>query len=151
MWKLEDLRGHEAYLDSNIIIYAFEAADATTLHGLGALFADIGSGATRARTSLITRAEVLVRPLRDKQDDLVRAYRELLSGTQDIAVQPVDAGIVDRAAALRAAHRALRLPDALHLATALLCECRYFLTSDKRLTATIPGVEILPLHQMRRG
>lgn len=148
MWKVEDLRGHEAYLDSSIIIYAFETANATVLPALGALFADLGSGATRARTSLVTRAEVLVKPFRERQDDLVRAYRDILSGTQDIAVQPVDAAIVDRAAELRAAHRILRLPDALHLATAVLCECRYFLTSDKRLPKRIAGMEILPLHQL---
>lgn len=148
MWKIEDLRGHEAYLDSNVLIYALEAADSAMLRELRELFADIGAGVTLARTSLIARAEVLVKPLRNRQNDLVRAYRELLSGTQDIAVQPVDAAIVDRAAELRALHRGLRLPDALHLATALLCECRYFLTSDKRLPGNMAGMKILPLHQL---
>lgn len=147
MWKVEDLRGHETCLDSNIIIYAFETADPAVLSVLRALFADVKSGATRARTSLITRAEVLVKPLRAQQADFVRAYRELLSGTQAIAVQPVDAAIVDRAAELRATHRILRLPDALQLATAVLCECRSFLTSDKRMPKAIAGVQILSLHQ----
>lgn len=150
MWTLEDLRGQQIYLDSNVIIYAFETADPAMLRELRALFADIASGATRSRTSLITRAEVLVKPLRDRQDDLVRAYREFLSGTGDIAVQPIDAGIVDRAAELRARHRALRLPDALHLATAVLCECAYFLTSDARLPAGVAGLHVLPLQQLAR-
>ncbi len=73
---------------------------------------------------MITRAEVLVRPLRDKQDELAGVYRELLSGTHDIAVIPVDESIADQAAELRAGHQSLRLPDALHLATAVLCHCR---------------------------
>lgn len=149
MWRVEDLRGHETYLDSNILIYAFEAADPILMPGLVTFFADIGAGRTRVRTSLITRAEVLVKPLRERQLDLIDMYRQLLSGTQDIAVQPLDAAIVDRAAKLRAGHHALRLPDALHLATAILCECSCFLTVDQRLPANLAGVRILPLQQMQ--
>lgn len=148
MWRTEKLRGEEIYLDSNILIYAFEGAEAQRLPELRTIFSDIASGIVRARTSLIARAEVLVRPLRNKQQELVRLYREILSGRQDIAVQPVDAGIVDRAAALRAAHPVLRLPDALHLATAVLCDCRYFLTSDKRLPGNGLGIEVLLLHEI---
>lgn len=151
MWRAEKLRGEEIYLDSNILIYAFEGAEARSTPELRVIFSDITSGVVRARTSLITRAEVLVRPLRDKQEELVRLYREILSGRQDIAVQPVDAGIVDRAAELRAAHRLLRLPDALHLATAVLCDCRYFLTSDKRLAGSNLGIEVLMLHEMSQS
>lgn len=151
MWRVEDLRGHEAYLDSNVIIYAFEGAEPAALRSLRALFADLASGATGARTSLLTRAEVLVRPLRERQDELAAAYRELLSGTRDVAVQPIDAAVVDRAAALRASHHALHLPDALHLATAVLCRCRYFVTSDKRLPASVGSVTVMPLHLLSPG
>lgn len=151
MWRAEKLHGEEVYLDSNILIYAFEGAAAPHLPELRTIFSDIASGIVRARTSLITRAEVLVRPLRDKQDELVRLYRETLSGRQDIAVQPVDVGIVDRAAELRATHPILRLPDALHLATATLCDCRYFLTSDKRLHGSSLGIEVLLLQEMRQA
>lgn len=151
MWRAEKLRGQEVYLDSNIIIYAFEGMDATSLRGLKVIFSDLATGVTHARTSLITRAEVLVRPLRDKQDELVRVYSELLSGTKDITVQAVDVDIVDHAAALRARHDSLRLPDALHLATAIHCHCRYFLTSDRRLATSRTGIEALTLQEMDQG
>lgn len=148
MWKVDDLRGQTAYLDTNIFINAFEARDPVLQRALDGLFADIDTGITRACTSLITRVEVLVRPLREGQTGLVRTYREVLSGAFDIVVLPVAVDIIDCAAQLRAARRGLRLPDAIHLATAMLCSCRYFVTSDKRLTGRFSGVEVLQLHRL---
>lgn len=148
MWRVESLRGREVYLDSNIFIYAFESADHPALGGIRALLRDISNGTTHARTSLLTRAEVLVRPLREQQQDLAEFYRNLLSGTQPISVQPLDGAIVDRAAALRAVHGRLRLADALHLSTSLLCECDGLLTADKQLAAIDADIKVLPLHDM---
>lgn len=46
----------------------------------------------------------------------------------------VDAGIAERAAAIRASSQH-RTPDAIHLATALTCRADLFLTADRRLKA----------------
>lgn len=48
-----------------------------------------------------------------------------------ILLAPITAAVLREAARLRAAIPALRTPDALHAATALLEGCTLFLTNDK--------------------
>jgi predicted nucleic acid-binding protein len=61
------------------------------------------------------------------------AARELVI---DLALrgEPISAGIAERAAELRAAHRALELPDALVIATADALEATLVLTADRTWT-----------------
>ena len=60
-------------------------------------------------------SEVLVGPVRTGRPEIVDDFL----ASRRIAVVPIDRPIARRAAELRTAHRALRLPDALALATAL--------------------------------
>jgi predicted nucleic acid-binding protein len=58
----------------------------------------------------------------------------------------VDPGIAERAADLRTEHRALRMPDALILATAVAAEVDLVITGDRRWTTALrggPPVELL--------
>jgi uncharacterized protein len=48
--------------------------------------------------------------------------------------------IYDSAARFRAAHRALKTPDALHFAAALHHGCTEFWTNDDRLAAVAPNL-----------
>ena len=61
------------------------------------------------------------------------ATREFVS---DLAlhVEPISAAIAERAAILRASHRALKLPDALVIATADALDASYLLTADRTWT-----------------
>jgi predicted nucleic acid-binding protein len=70
-----------------------------------------------------------VRPLAAGLGDKVEAFVDGLR----VEIVPVDRGIARRAAELRAEHGALRLPDALVLATAQLRDAQ-LLTFDDRLT-----------------
>jgi predicted nucleic acid-binding protein len=76
-------------------------------------------------------AEILVRPLQRGSDDTVDAFIDAIGAT----VVPIDRDIARRAAQLRGSHRALRLPDAISLATALLVGAD-FVTLDRRLRKT---------------
>ena len=59
-------------------------------------------------------------------------------------VAQLDAGILKRAARLRAMIDSLRLPDAIYLATAQSEQCDLVLTNDKRLkAATTVAVVVL--------
>lgn len=53
------------------------------------------------------------------------------------------------AARLRAVTN-LRLPDAIHGATAILSGCQTFLTNDRRLAA-LPGVDVVLLSEIIGG
>lgn len=142
-WRPELLRGGTAYLDSNVLIYAFEGErEALLRRRLTVLFEGCAQGWLRAFVATLVRAEVLVRPLRDGNAALAAWYRELLAGPGLITVLPLDGAIADRAALLRARHPGLHLPDAVHLATALYAGCDFFITSDSRLAAAAAGNDI---------
>jgi predicted nucleic acid-binding protein len=71
--------------------------------------------ANRFYTSVVTFAEVLTGAYRDHHDEeIVRGFFSDLVAE----VLPVEAATAERAARLRADHRALRMPDALILAAA---------------------------------
>lgn len=48
----------------------------------------------------------------------------------EIDLLTIDLPVLERAAALRLAHRGLRTPDAIHAATAIAAGCRLFVTND---------------------
>jgi len=75
-------------------------------------------------------AEVLVVPFRQgpQAAETVDAFLDALTAR----VEPVTKAIARGAAQLRAAHRALRLPDALVIATALEVRADRLLTTDRR-------------------
>ncbi len=73
-------------------------------------------------------AEVLVQPLRDGRGDVVERFVQ----RSRLEVVPIDRATARAAAALRARHRALRLADALVLATARALDAE-LLTFDERL------------------
>ena len=56
---------------------------------------------------------------------------------------PITRALLIEAARLRASSR-LKLPDAIHLATALQYECPVFLTNDTRIRP-LPGLDVLYL------
>ena len=73
-------------------------------------------------------AETIVRPLQQGTDSLVDQFLD----SAGIAVLPINRAIARRAAALRAEHPSLRLPDAMSLATAIATGSA-LLTLDKSL------------------
>jgi predicted nucleic acid-binding protein len=73
-------------------------------------------------------AETIVRPLQQGTDATVDEFFDAAG----IAVIPIDRAIARRAAALRAEHQSLRLPDAMSLATAIATDSA-LLTLDKKL------------------
>jgi len=100
------------------------------------VFRRVQAGAVAGITSVVTLSEVLTQPLRRGDTDLQQQYRDLLLHSKGFATVPIDAGIAERAADLRA-HYQLRTPDAFQVAAALAHGCQAFLTNDsgiKRVT-----------------
>jgi predicted nucleic acid-binding protein len=83
-------------------------------------------------TSDLTRLECRTKPLREKNEDLLRKYDRLLASTE-LTVLPVSRSVIDRATELRAKYAALKTPDALHLAAALVARADRFVTGDRSL------------------
>jgi predicted nucleic acid-binding protein len=138
--------GSHLYLDTNIIIYAAEGA-AVARPSLLHVLSQVDAGILTAATSELALAEVLVRPLRDGDAGLADRYRRRISNGPTLTTLAVSRTVLERAAELRAAHASLKLPDAIHAATALLAGCTTFLTNDARFesVAALPVLLISKL------
>lgn len=131
------------YLDTNILILAFERAHAEGAYVWPVLHS-IEAGDFKARTSQITLAEVLPRPLMLGQTDLVSHYETLFRSKSIFESVPVTLDVLSEAARIRAQRMSIPLPDAIHLATACLAHCAAFLTADKRLMS-FDALKMIPL------
>lgn len=142
---LNAVRGGRVYLDANIFIYALEGYP-EFVGALTEFFESIDEGNLRAVTSELTLAEVLVRPFMDGNVERQTAYRQALQSSDALEVVPVSRDVLVEAARLRSVAN-LRLPDAIHGATAILTGCETFLTNDRRLRA-LPGLEVVVLSEV---
>ena len=137
MASLSDLRGATAYLDTNLFIYAVEGY-APEEAFVRELFNALEQGELAAATSELALAEVLVQPFALGREDVVATYTDLLRPSERLAVVPVDRAVLVEAARQRAV-LGLRMPDAIHVATAFAFGCGVFLTNDRRLKLP-PGI-----------
>jgi predicted nucleic acid-binding protein len=121
------------YLDTNVLIYAFEGRSvfAEAVRGIASA---IDEGTRSFLTSELTLAELLVDPLRKGDPARARVYRQYLRTRPHFEVVPVSRAVLVEAARLRGA-TSLKLPDAMHVATALVHGCGAFLTNDARIRA----------------
>jgi predicted nucleic acid-binding protein len=143
MGPLTAIVGTRLYLDANIVIYAAEGPHLLP-NAVREALDRIDRAELSAVTSELTLAEVLVRPLRDRNAVLVDSYRRRLTAGPTLDVQPVSRAVLSQAAALRAAQNSIKLPDAIHAATAMLAGCSTFLTNDTRFVS-IPDLPVLLL------
>lgn len=141
MKRVDSLVGRHAYLDANVFIYTLNAFP-PLLPVLARLFELIDGGQLQAATSELTLAELLVKPLRDGDQSAQQTCQFLLLGNPRLMAIPITRNTLIESARLRAT-TALKLPDALHLATATLAGCNVFLTNDTRFRQKKRGRESL--------
>ena len=120
--------GARIYLDTNVFIYLVEGHP-TYAHLLMELFEGLEQSDAEAVTSELSLAEVLVKPVRDKQPVLVDVYKKLLDPESKIRTLPIDRATLLRGADIRA-RMGGRIFDAIHIATAVLARCSSFVTND---------------------
>lgn len=142
MGKVSQELGPRVYFDANIIIYLVEGF-APFLDQLRALSTALNTGEIVAVTSELSLAEVLVKPLQDQLPAIQQAYKVFLTPTPALQVIAIQSTILEEAAQLRATTK-LKLPDAIHLATALHQQCDSFLTNDTVFRAlSLPPIKML--------
>ena len=116
-----------AYVDSCLYIYWVEQATPQAEPALHWLLQN--ADATLCVSALV-QLEILVKPMRLLQSDVIIAYETLLATQMWLSI---DDTVFDRALDLRARF-GLKTPDALHLATAQHHGCDEFWTNDDRLS-----------------
>ena len=138
------LRGHKVYLDVNVFIYALEGLEPWA-GLLREAFTGLEKDEWQGVTSELSLAECLVRPFQLGREDLVQLYQMALSPRDGLQVAPVDGPSLILAARLRARH-GLKLPDAMHAATAVQQGCTALLTNDAGFRR-LPGITCLLLSE----
>ena len=117
------------YLDTNVLIGIVQALPQPDERQL-ALLGDLDGGRLRGMTSELSLSEVLVGPLQQGDATTFDAFIALLSGDGAIAVMPVSRDVLIAAARHRAMSR-MKLPDAIHVATADVAGCAGFVSADR--------------------
>jgi predicted nucleic acid-binding protein len=91
--------------------------------------------------------ECLVKPIRVNNKSLVRVYLQTFGSGPHFTVAPINRDTLIAAARLRAAS-SLKLPDAIHLATAGLARCDCFITNDARFGTATQSPEVVLLSEL---
>ena len=117
------------HLDAGVIIGFLDASDAHHQTSRAAL-ADALRQNDHLALAASALAESLVGPAR-RGEPAVHAVRNLVDRLP-ISIIPLDVEIATTAARLRAAHRTLRLPDALVIATAIEQAADHLITTDRK-------------------
>jgi predicted nucleic acid-binding protein len=120
------------YLDTNVFVAAYEAVGARSDHAWWILSA-AEAGEFRLVTSELTLSELLVGPLGEGNQELCEVYEDIMTNAEPFAILPVERAVLIDAAKLRAGRVGLKLPDAVHCATALRARCRAMVTDDARM------------------
>ena len=131
------------YLDANVFIYAFETIGARSDHAWWLLEA-IEDNELLGVTSELTLAELLVGPMQTGDDELAKGYQSMIAPGESFEVAPVSRNILIEAAMLRSTTRSLKLPDAIHVASARIAGCQFIVGNDRRLPVA-PGVQMVQL------
>ena len=133
------------YLDTNVFIKAVEGLDDAAAPAKTLINALRRQRSGIAATSEITFAEVLAPPKRTDAMPLPmkrRAYLDLLLWSGFVALVPVSRDILVETAELRAIGR-FKLPDAVHLVSAIRVQCRFFVSADRDFEKMPEGLQRL--------
>lgn len=138
----------KVYVDSNCVIYGVEkvkpyAAILEPLWRAGA------SHPISLIGSQIVLLEVLVKPVWENKPELQEKFRHFLLRSQEFSTIPIDLGILERAARIRA-DSGLRTPDAIHAATALEAGAALFVTNDPGFRR-VTGMPVAVLSELLDG
>lgn len=145
MGWLTQLRGKVVGLDTAPLIYFIETN--SPFHSrIRLFFQAMQRGDFEVVTSVMTVTEVLVHPIRHRDDVLAAAYRDILQYADHLQTVPVTADIAETAARLRAIHN-IRTPDAIQVATAIVMHADFFLTNDTKLSI-LPQPSVLVLRDL---
>ena len=136
------LLGKRVYFDTNIFIYILE----NHFEFGETCLSVVQSGADKELDGYsgdLVLAELLVKPLKDNNARAVKAVKDLFTEDTKIELLPHTRSAFITAAHLRANHK-IKLPDALHLATAIENHIEIFLTNDRDIPL-IPEITVLTL------
>ncbi|MBF6594329.1 MAG: PIN domain-containing protein [Thermaceae bacterium] len=143
MGILSRIAGRKTYLDTNVFIYALEGFPGTETV-LEELFKAIDGGSIQTVTSELSLTEALIKPIQNGNVQHQAIYEAAIRSRKGLEVVPVSRSVLLEAAQLRGTTN-LKLPDAIHAATATLSGCAVFLSNDDQIKH--PSLELILLRE----
>jgi predicted nucleic acid-binding protein len=142
---LAKLKGQRVYIDANYLIYFLDKAE-NYIDIVAPIFQSCDRGEFLAFTGDAAVSEVMVHPYRTKSPSEIARGKALFRREGFLKVLSHDASTFDLTAQIRATS-AMRMLDALHLATALQAGCRYILTNDRDFKSDA-SLEVIPISSL---
>ena len=121
----------KVYFDTNVLIYLIENHP-TYRDKVISLIASLDELNCEVITSELTLAECLVKPLAQNNKQSQDVYTASIKNSDFLTVKPVSRKVLVEAARLRSVFNN-KLPDSIHLATALTTGCDAFIGNDKKI------------------
>ncbi|UDQ91504.1 PIN domain-containing protein [Xanthobacter autotrophicus] len=125
--------GFRIYVDTNVFITALEKRGPLSDALASLLLAGWDEAEPPLVTSELTYSELIVKPYLLGRQDLVKVYDNWTISGPRVEVVPVFRGVLHDAGVLRSQDKTLKLPDAIHIATARGMKCSVFLSADQRI------------------
>ena len=123
------LAGQRVYIDTNVFIY-FLSRHPIYFDASALIMSACAESSIFGFTGDAAVAEVMVGAYKHPDPTLAAQFKSFFSRNNFLTIAAHDAQIFDAAAQL-VAKGGLKFIDALHVATAVHSQCRYFLTNDK--------------------
>ena len=136
------LKNQQVYVDTNIIIYLIEGLSEYE-KPLGEIRELLETSQLHPITSELSLAECLVQPFKTNATEAVSLYRTFLEDSGCFDLLQIHKEVLVQAAYITAETK-MKLPDAIHVATAITTNCNLFLTNDKNIR-TPSNMEIVLL------
>ncbi len=130
------------FIDTAPLIYFIEG-NSIYQNYLSQFFLAIDEGEFSLITSTITLLEVLVKPIKSNEYEIVELYKNILTKSPGIEIIKINNSIAIRAAEIRAKYN-LKTPDSIQIATAIENKADYFFTNDERLKS-VEGITVLSM------
>jgi len=130
--------------DTNALIYLLDRVQ-PYCDWLDPLFATVAFGDVKAVFSVVTEAEVRVKPLRDQRYEEIERILAVFSH-QNVEILIADREISRVASAIRADHN-LKLPDAFIVATAMVNNCDALIGNDKTCAQRVTEIPYIYLEE----
>ena len=142
------------YLDSMVFIYFAEGSD-TTRPPARQLIEELRTRPGAAITSELSLAEVLAPPNNigrpadsDRKEPMPlhikrRLYLDLMVWSRFLELAPITRGVLYETADLRKV-RAHKLPDAIHVVTAIRHQCRFMVSADRKMHVPADMTKVSP-------
>jgi predicted nucleic acid-binding protein len=111
------------------------------------LFQAIDQGKLKAITSELSLAEALVKPMQLANETQQTIYKTAISSSRNVSVIPIEREILIKSAQIRSSTK-LKLPDAIHVATAIQVQSETFLTNDQGFKS-VSGIHTVLLSELR--